>query len=332
MCQKTRPTLIGAFVVGALILLVIGVVAFGSGQLFKHQKEFILYFDGSVNGLRIGAPVKLKGVEIGSVKDIRLQVENRMPVHKIPVIIQIDLEKLSSRGAPLAPAMDPAAFKEMIDQGLRGQLQMESLVTGVLYVGLDLFPGAAINLVQKPDGDHKYQEIPTVPTELEQAQDAVTRIVGKLEAMDFKRLIDSLTKTSDDVGQLANSPKLKSILQSLDEAMPQVRAALLDFRNLTTVVNTNVEKVSGDLHQTLTAAHNTIEQISETVKEARAVIESVRGTIDPNSPALYELTKSLLEVSMAASSIRLLADSLDRNPQAVILGIPKPVSDSESRN
>ena len=257
MKKRISPTLIGAFVVGALILMAIGVVTFASGQLFKHRKEFILYFDGSVNGLRIGAPVKLKGVEIGSVKDIRFQVENGMQVNKIPVIIQIDLEKLTSRGAPLAPAMDPAAFKEMIDQGLRGQLQMESLVTGVLYVGLDLFPGAAINLVQKADGDYKYQEIPTVPTELEQAQDAVTRSDNKLEAMDFKRLIDSLTKTSDDVGQLANSPKLKSILQSLDEAMPQVRAALLDFRNLTTVVNTNVENVSGDLHQTFAKVRQT---------------------------------------------------------------------------
>jgi paraquat-inducible protein B len=111
MKKRISPTLIGAFVVGALILLVIGVVTFASGQLFKHRKEFILYFDGSVNGLRIGAPVKLKGVEIGSVKDIRLQVENRMQVNKIPVIIQIDLEKLISRGAPLAPAMDPAAFQ-----------------------------------------------------------------------------------------------------------------------------------------------------------------------------------------------------------------------------
>src|SRR6185295_5539076 len=94
----------------------------------------------------------------------------------------------------------------------------------------------------------------------------------------------------------------------------------------------NVEIASGDLHQTLTAAHSAIEQIAATMKEAQAGIESVRATIDPNSPALYELTKSLREVSMAASSIRLLADSLDRNPQAVILGIPKPVSDSESRN
>ena len=201
-------------------------------------------------------------------------------------------------------------------------------------MALDWFPETPLRFVQPAGAHFKYEEIPTVPTELQQAHEALVRVVKKIDDIDFKRLIDSIAKTSDGVGQLVsvNSPTVKSILQSLDKAMPQVRAALVDLRNLTTVVNTNVENVSGDLHQTLTAAHSTIEQISGTVKEAQAAIESVRATIDPNSPALYELTKSLREVSMAASSIRLLADSLDRNPQAVILGIPKPVSDSESRN
>ncbi len=334
MSQKISPTLIGAFVVGAVALLVIGVVAFGSGQLFRKTQEFVLYFDGSVNGLHIGAPVKFKGVEIGSVKDIKLEMGLGNQVHKIPVIIEIDLKKVIRRGVTREKAMDPNTIREFVKQDLRGQLQTESLVTGVLYVALDWFPETPLRFVQQPGGDFQYEEIPTVPTELEEAHDAIARVIKKLDDIDFKRLIDSLAKTSDGVGQLVsvNSPKVKSILQSVDEAMPQLRGAISDFRKLTTTVNDDVENVSGDLRQTLTAAHSTIEQISSTVKEAQAAIESVRATIDPNSPALYELTKSLREVSMAASSIRLLADSLDRNPQAIILGNPKAVSDNESRN
>ncbi len=323
MNKKISPTLIGAFVVGALALLVIAVIAFGSGQLFRHSKEFVLYFDGSVNGLHIGAPVKLKGVEIGSVKNILLQIEKGMKVNKIPVIIQIDLEKLTSRGATGAEAMDPKAFKEIIDQGLRGQLQTESLVTGVLYVGLDLFPGAPLNLVQKPDGDYKYPEIPTVPTELEQVQDTVTRIINKLEEIDFKAMINSVTKASDGVSQLVNSPALKSILQSLDQDMPQLREAISDFRRFTATATNNVGNVSADLRQTLTVAQSTIEQFAATMKEAQATIVSVRATIDPDSPAFYELTKSLREVSGAARSLRVLANTLDRNPQALISGNPE---------
>jgi paraquat-inducible protein B len=278
-----------------------------------------------VNGLRVGAPVKFKGVEVGSVKDIRLQLEKGAEVNKIPVIIEIDLEKLTLRGATPEIAVNREAFHKAVVDGLRGQLAMESLVTGVLYVALDFFPGTPINFVQQENVNNKYPEIPTLPTSLELAKGAVDRILNKLEEADFKGLIDSLTKTSDGVGQLVsvNSPTVKSILQSVDQAMPQLRGAISDFRTLTATANNNVTNVSADLNQTLTAAHSAIEQIAATMKEAETTIESVRATIDPNSPTFYELTKSLREVSGAASSIRLLADSLDRNPQAPILGKPE---------
>ena len=325
MSTKVSPTLIGAFVIGAVGLLIVAVIAFGSGRLFRQTRDFVLYFDNSVNGLRVGAPVKFKGVEVGSVKDIRLQLEKGAEVNKIPVIIEIDLEKLTLRGATPEIAVDREAFHKAVVEGFRGQLAMESLVTGVLYVALDFFPGTPINFVQQENVNNKYPEIPTLPTSLELAKGAVERILNKLEEVDFKRLIDSLTKTSDGVGQLVkvNSPTVKSILQSVDQAMPQLRGAILDFRTLTATANNNVTNVSADLHQTLTAAHSAIEQIAATMKEAETTIISVRTTIDPNSPTFYELTKSLREVSGAASSIRLLADSLDRNPQAPILGKPE---------
>ncbi len=334
MSTKVSPTVIGAFVIGAVALIVIAILLLGSGRLFRQTRDFVLYFDNSVNGLRVGAPVKFKGVEVGTVKDIRLQLEKGAEVNKIPVIIEIDLEKLTLRGAAPQIAVDREAFHKAVVDGFRGQLEMESLVTGLLYVALDFFPGTPINFVQQDNVNNKYPEIPTLPTSLEQAKGAVDRILNKLEEIDFKRLIDSLTKTSDEVGQLVrvNSPTVKSILQSVDQAMPQLRGAILDFRTLTATANNNVTNVSADLHQTLTAAHSAIEQIAATMKEAETTIISVRATVDPNSPTFYELTKSLREVSMAASSIRLLADSLDRNPQAIILGNPKAVSDNESRN
>jgi phospholipid/cholesterol/gamma-HCH transport system substrate-binding protein len=89
--------MIGAFVVGAVALVVVAVIVFGSGRLFRQTRDFVLYFDNSVNGLRIGAPVKFKGVEVGSVKNILLQLGSGQQIDKIPVIIEIDLEKLTSR-------------------------------------------------------------------------------------------------------------------------------------------------------------------------------------------------------------------------------------------
>ena len=323
MSTKVSPALIGAFVVGALALLVAAVIAFGSGQLFRKTQQFILYFDGSVNGLRIGAPVKFKGVEVGSVKDIRLEMQGASGIHMIPVIIEIDLKKVIRRGVTRTEAMDPNTIKEFVKQGMRGQLLTESFVTGLLYVGFDWFPDTPLRFVQQPGGHLQYDEIPTVLTELAQAQDAIVRVIKKLDDLDLKAAVNSFTKTSDRFSELASSPALKSILKSLDDDMPQLRGAILDLRKLAATANNNVTNVSADLHQTLTAAHSAIEQIGATMKEAETTIVSVRATVDPNSPTFYELTKSLREVSGAASSIRLLADSLDRNPQAAILGKPE---------
>jgi paraquat-inducible protein B len=206
---------------------------------------------------------------------------------------------------------------------MRGQLQTESLLTGLLYVGFDRFPETPLRFIQPPGRHFQYEEIPTVPTELDQAQDAIVRVIKKLDEIDFKAVINSLAKTSDRVGELANSPALKSILRSLNEDMPHLRGAILDFRKLTATADYNVTNVSADLRQTLIAAQSAIEQIAVTMKEARTTIVSLHATIDPNSPTVYELTKSLQAVSSAARSLKLLANTLNRNPQAVISGEPE---------
>jgi paraquat-inducible protein B len=296
MNQKVSPTLIGGFVLGALAVLICGILAFGSGRFFRSTKEFVLYFDGSVNGLHIGAPVKLKGVEIGSVKNILLQIEKGTTLNKIPVIIQIDPDKLTSRGVPVAEALDPKRMPEFFQRGFRGQLQTESLVTGVLYVGLDFFSGTPIDLVQKPGGDYKYPEIPTIETEIAHAQDTVTRIVAKLEAIDFDTITTSVTKATDGVAQLANSPALKASLLTLQQTMPELRQAIADFRSLTVTANKGVTGVSDDLHnvsadlrQTLLGAQGTIEQFTATLKETQETVITVRANVDPDSTVFYEL-------------------------------------------
>jgi len=330
MSQKISPTLIGAFVIGALAVLIIGVIAFGSGRLFRQTRDFVLYFDSSVNGLRIAAPVKFKGVEIGSVKDIRLQLEKGAQVNKIPVIVEIDLEKLTSRGASGVVAKDVTSFHEaVIKMGLRGQLLTESLVTGLLYVGLDFFPNTPIRLVQQPGGHYQYPEIPTTPTTLEQAQDAVTRIINKLEEIDFKGVTKSLTETVDGVNQLVNSPDLKASLRALQQTMPKVDEALLSVRKLTTTMDSSVAALTGNLEQTSDAAREAMQQAAIAIKQtdgalkaAEAAMINVNGVMDQDSPTFYEFRKSMREVSAAARSLRLLSGYIERNPRALIFGKP----------
>ena len=331
MNKKISPTLIGAFVIGAIALLVIAIIVFGSGRLFKQTREFVLYFETSVNGLRVGAPVKFKGVEIGSVKNIVLQLEKDTQVARIPVIIEIDLEKLTARGAAGTIAEDPEAFRKAItDLGLRGQLLTESLVTGLLYVGLDFFPGTPVNLVQQTGSDHKYPEIPTTPTTLEQAQDAVTRIINKLEEIDLKGLIKSLEGTVAGFSQLVNSPEVKSALQRLDRTMPKIDDAVVAIRKMISSLDGNMTTLSTNLQQTSDAARGamqqadmTLKQTDAALKEAEAAMINIRGLSDPDSVTFYELGRSLREVSAAARSLRLLSNSIERNPRALIFGKPE---------
>jgi len=331
MSQKANSALIGAFVLGAVGVLIVAVIAFGSGQFFKKSREFVLYFDNSVNGLRVGAPVKFKGVEIGSVKDIRLQIGQETQINKIPVLIQIDLDKLTSRGATGVVAADPESFRAaIVERGLRGQLLMESLVTGLLYVGLDLFPDTPIRLVQQEGSHYQYPEIPTTPTSLEVAQDAVSRIINKLEEIDFKRVTKSLAETVDGVNRLVNSPELKASLGALQQTMPKVDEAVLSIRKLTTNLDSSVVRLTGNLEQTSDAARAAMEQAAVAIKQTdnalkatEAVMINVNGVMDPESPTFYELRKSLREVSAAARALRLLGSYIERNPRALIFGKPE---------
>ena len=330
MNKKISPAMIGAFVLGAVALIVIAILVFGSGRLFRQTREFVLYFDHSVNGLRVGAPVKIKGVEIGSVKDIRLQLEE--DVHKIPVIIQIDLKKLTRRGATVAAetAVDPEALQRVIaDRGLRGQLDMESLVTGLLYVALDFFPGTPINLVQKPGGDYDYREIPTLPTTLEQAKGAVTRVISKLEEIDFKELGANLQATLKGVNRTVNSPEIESVLRSLARVMPKVDQAVVNIRNLAGTMDDKVKILADDLQHTsgdarlaLKQAGDALKQTQETMKRAEGAVTNIETLTDLDSTVNYELVKGLRDVSTAARSLRALTDYLERNPRAPIFGKP----------
>jgi len=327
--KKANPTLIGAFVVGAFVLVIGAVTIIGSGRLFRKSYEFVLYFEGSVSGLREGAPVKYKGVEIGSITKILLQLDEGAEVNRIPVIINLDANKISSRGVGGSLA-DPAALKAAIDRGLRGQLQTESIVTGVLFVALDLVPDSPAKFVQPPGS--RYQEIPTISTTLQKAQDILGKLLAKLDDIDFKELlssladavknIDGLAKSKDlqeafaGVNRLVNKPELHAAIRSLDQTVLKISQAADGVQKVAGSLDRSVAALSADLKETLTGVRDAVKQIQVTVA-------NVDGFVDPNSPTSYELTKALKELSGAARSLRLMADFLERNPRSLLFGRPE---------
>jgi len=337
MNKKISPTLIGAFVVGALALVVIAVLMFGSGRFFRTTKDFVLYFDGSVNGLRIGAPVKFRGVEIGSVKNILLRLEGDHEGLRIPVIIELELEKFTSKGSSGAALNDPAALQRFIDEGLRGQLQMESFVTGLLFVGLDFFPDSKLTLIQPPGSQQPYPEIPTQPTTLQVAGSKANEILAKLDQIDFKGLIESFERTAKGIEALVNSPDLKAavgktddIANKLEDTATNISQLAADFDDKLKILTDDFQRTTAVARTAMNQAGTAFDKVSTAIAQAEAALKetqvamsNVQNLTDPDSSTFYEITKALKEVSGAARSLRLLANYIERNPRALIFGKPE---------
>ncbi|MGA2410108.1 MAG: MlaD family protein, partial [Candidatus Binataceae bacterium] len=185
MAKRANPKVVGAFVIGAIALLIIAIAVLGSGELFARKNQYVLFFGGNVNGLRVGASVKFKGVEVGSVTNVLLNLNlGDQPVAhdfasiRIPVIIALDQHKIVSRGA-VTDFSKPENLKLAINYGLRGQLATESFLTGLLYVDLDFHPSSKPRFFLPPQSG--YEEIPTLPNAYEEAQSAASRIIQQLD-------------------------------------------------------------------------------------------------------------------------------------------------------
>lgn len=312
MGRKANPAMIGAFVVGAVALAVVSVLIFGSGQLFKHTSEYVCFFPGTVDGLNVGAPVRMKGVEIGSVADIRLRLpEQKAPLFttqgiRIPVIIRIDTDRVAAAGG-----QTPRNLNDLIERGMRAQLSAQSLVTGLLFVQLDFHPETPATFILPRESEMR--EIPTLPTTIEQVRSAAENLFRRLEKVHVEELVESLTRTVDAIRDVTTAPELKNAVRALPATVENLNRTLTSIREL----KMNMDAKAGPLLDSLKEASD---KGSAALDQARNTLQIVEDFVKPDSPLSTELTGSLQEVSTAARALRLLASSLERNPSALLRG------------
>ena len=213
MGKRVNPAMVGAFVLGAVGLILAAVVLLKSG-LFSKSHEFVIYFAGDINGLNVGAPVKFNGVEIGQVDRIRLRLDQQVNPHngqlsanvRIPVVIELDEEKIVSHGGATIDLSDPHTIPNLIREGMRAQLGSDSFVTGQRYVALDIQnPSTPFQMVAPPGSP--LQEIPSVPNTLEQAQAVAIRIFERLDKVDFGAVFKQMTTTLDSISAIMSTPR-----------------------------------------------------------------------------------------------------------------------------
>ena len=338
MSQRVSPTLIGLFVVGALALGVVGVGAFGSGQFFEQRTTFISYFDESVNGLDVGAPVKFKGVPIGEVTDIKLRVDLQNETFQVPVQYAIDLKPVTdTTGAPLN-LDDPALLRDQIGDGLRAQLQLESIVTGKLCVELTYVSNPDSVVVAQDRSPHL-----TIPTELsplarlgEEAsglmtnlrrfdvskinENLVTFLVNandKLEQLDAAKINRSILATIGSIREVVESKELRTAVADAPKITGRLRTTTAEAERLVTRLNDKVDPTADELKATS-------EELRATLRKLRSTLTELDRTLSTDSGIGYRAQDALEKLSNAAEAIRVLVQSLERNPSMFIRGREEP--------
>ena len=325
--SKANPALIGGFVIGALALVVIGLMVFGGASWWTSGNRYIAYFPGSVKGLRVGAPVDFRGVTIGRVTGITVLFDTDQVSAQIPVVMELDTRQIEMTGTA-RPAGEPDA-ERLIGAGLRAQLESQSLLTGLLFVNLDFGTDGSARQV---GGDQPYPEIPTIPSDLEQLQQSAGDVAMRLP--DLVERLDTLLTTVDaelqasrgDVRSIvanvaavadavrSKTPQFDRIVADTADATGEVRRAAATLDQMLQANSAALATLIGEWTTTAGSVRRMADQVNNVIAENR------EGLRDFTSTGLYEITGLAQDAQSMVDQITRVAEELERNPARFFFG------------
>jgi len=314
MSKKASPKAIGGFVIGATALVLAGVVFFGSGKFFQKTIPVISFFDGSVGGLNPGAPVKYRGVQIGEVTEVRLNIfeaETRQDF-AIPVFYEID-EGVVEKGGSGREFSD-AFLDSLVELGLRASLATESFVTGRKYIELDWHPDLPAHREDLPQVT--ITEVPTIRTGLEEIQREVSELIAEIGSVQLDSLVLDLRNSVDGIDRLVNSVNFQTLADSIQVALHQVHRTFAAFEAVAASVDTVVVPLQ-------VAVLEASKDAQDAAGQAELLVKDMRAQLAPGAPLSLQLQQTLAEIAAAAASLRVLTDYLERNPSAILRGKPE---------
>jgi len=314
MSKPASKTLIGIFVLSAIGLAVAAVVILGSGKFFKTRLKAVCYFEGSVGGLNVGAPVEFRGVKVGTVSDIILRFDPKAREIRIPVFLELEPDRIQrEKEAQRAPK---EGLKGLIDLGLRARLEMQSFVTGQMEVGLDFYPDRPPKFVGADPG---YQEIPTIPTPFQE-------LAKKVEQLPLEEIVKDINDAVKGIDRIVNSPEIPKMIQSLSQTaeaskslvqtvnakigptMSSIEVAVNDAQKLIRDVNAEVKPVSSNVQETLKQTQKLLQEIEGkatalassidgTVKDAQKLVQNIDRQVEPLGPSVQKTLASIEKTS-----------------------------------
>ena len=316
MTDKPHTVAIGAFIVGAVLIAISAIIFINGSGWGGNKSKIAMVFEGSVKGLTVGAPVALRGVQIGQVTDIRLTFNTDSIDVVTTVEAEIDGNSFETQGEAQGYLGD-----EMIAQGLRAQLNSQSILTGLLYIQLDFHPNSPANIV---DIDSPYSQIPTIPTDLQ-------RITRQLDSMDFAAIAQDVETIADSLATFVSAKEFQQLPMNLHNTLDSITAlskqletqlassgpkldSLLDeTAEAVQTLNSEIPEISAAAIRTLAVLNPAMAAFEETMKE-------IDSLVSDDSATTYALNKALRQISLAARELQLLAKALEEHPEALIRG------------
>jgi paraquat-inducible protein B len=342
--SRPGPTAIGLFVLGALALIVGGILFFGGGAFFSTRLPAVSFFHGSVAGLQVGAAVTYRGVEVGQVKAIGIRLDPK----NVRTIIQVDMQLVPDAvrfyGAELRT--DATLIPKLVERGLTAQLVKQSFVTGLLTVDLDFRPESE---AQRSAETGSAMEIPTVPTDFE-------RLARKARDFDLPAAVETLQSTLASLDRILKAPGLVQTIAELPQLTIQMRQTLKtvdsEVAGLTGSAREVLSGSAGSLQQTLesvqrlvatlereatstaAAARGTLTKadstlagvgtalggIPSTLEATNRTLEGVNRALDPNGRTMVQIQRAVDDLAATAARLRNLAERVDRDPSILIRG------------
>lgn len=327
--SQQKSFAIGAFIVGAILLVFIALLFFSGGNLFSQKERVVMYFEESVQGLQIGAPIKLKGVVLGEITDIQINFpdeavnnkpnENNSEKKEIATRVTADLalQRISRTGT----TVDRSFLEDAINKGLRAQLNYQSFLTGLLYVELNFFPDTEAKLYNLQDD---YLEIPTAPTAFEE-------ISKNLQEMNIKGLIDNLDQLTASVNQLVQSGVIEQTLDSVKTAANSFTIVSGTMNTEMLTLSRNLTETNKELKTLLVTLNQQTPQLSDNINKSLAELQKsldhfsqaatgINQSFSEDSPLIVQLTETLDDVSRSAKAFRSLSETLEQQPEALLRG------------
>ncbi len=333
--KRVDPRVIGFFVIGAIILGVAGLIFFGPGGLLSKTEQYVLHFEGSVKGLNVGSPVRFRGVKIGQVKEINVLINPSEFKFRIPVIIEIETSRIGADGShqELLTALksslkDKDPIEALVEKGLRARLEMDSLVTGQLYVNFDMFPNSPIELTGYPSA---YMELPTIRSSLGE-------LTKTFEDLPLRELADKMVNAAMAFEKLITAPSLHNGLEKFDETASELNSLLKNLNEQVVPLSQTMQDTLKETRQLVKNIDNKVVPLTDNFVDTKRRLDSALSKFSSaserteetmrrwkdlaanDSMLQRELSQTMQEVSKAARSVRYLTNELERDPQLILRG------------